>query len=310
MANTGSKKKVASQINRQGERKINLAEVIEALMQDGLITREQADKLYRMPPDPRQPDAHSLTQIANEKITSAKLNGQILDLETLSHWFAGKIGLPYFRIDPLKIDVAAAASVMKYSYAERNRIIPVDVTDSAITVATAEPYLKEWAQEIAHISKKEIKRVFANPEDIGRYIIEFYSLARSVSGASEESKKNELGIGNLEQLVELSRAGKLDASDQHVVTIVDWLLQYAFDQRASDIHLEPRRDQSPRASRYWGVWTLPRNDARKMAGLKPKHQTARKLNYACRPCPRLLAKNWSCESLIRKSSSGASTNLV
>ena len=231
MANTGGKKKAASQFSRQAERKVSLSDVIEALSQDGLINRETADRLYRMPQNAGQPGVHPLSQVANEKISNAKKNGQILDLETLSQWFADKIGLPYFRIDPLKIDVAAAASVMKYSYAERNSIIPVEVTDTTITIATAEPFLKEWTQEIAHISKKEIKPVFANPDDISRYIVEFYSLARSVSGASAESKTNELGLTNLEQLVELSRSGKLDASDQHVVTIVDWLLQYAFDQR-------------------------------------------------------------------------------
>jgi len=42
--------------------------------------------------------------------------------------------------------------------------------------------------------------------------------------------------------MDLGRAGKLDANDQHFVNIVDWLLQYAFEQRASDIHIEPRRD--------------------------------------------------------------------
>jgi len=256
MASTGNKKQAASQFGRQGERKVTLSDVIEALAQDGLITKETADRLYRMPQTSKQLDAHPLSQIANEKIGNLKKNGQILDLETLSQWFAGKVGLPYFRIDPLKIDVAAAASVMKYSYAERNRIIPVEVTSKAITVATAEPFLKEWEHEIAHISKKEIKRVFANPEDISRYIVEFYSLARSVSGASEESKTNELGLTNLEQLVELSRSGKLEASDQHVVTIVDWLLQYAFDQRASDIHLEPRRDQGRIRFRIDGVLHL------------------------------------------------------
>jgi general secretion pathway protein E len=53
--------------------------------------------------------------------------------------------------------------------------------------------------------------------------------------------------------MELGRAGKLDANDQHVVSIVDWLLQYAFDQRASDIHIEPRRDEGLIRFRIDGV---------------------------------------------------------
>src|SRR5690606_22604553 len=61
------------------------------------------------------------------------------------------------------------------------------------------------------------------------------------------------GVTNLEQLLELGRLKDLDANDQHVVNIVDWLLQYAFEQRASDIHIEPRRDISHVRFRIDGV---------------------------------------------------------
>ena len=238
------------------DRKIEFSELVEALKQDGLIAKESIDQLYRSPQQSDTVEIHPLILIANEKINNAKPPHQILDAETLSEWFADKVGLPYFHIDPLKTDVAAAASVMKYSYAERNKILPVEVTNDIITVATAEPHVRSWEQEIAHITKKQIKRVFANPADISRYVVEFYSLARSVSQAIEETGDNELGLNNLEQLVELSRAGKLEANDQHVITIVDWLLQYAFQQRASDIHLEPRRDQGRIRFRIDGVLHL------------------------------------------------------
>ncbi|MDH5649318.1 MAG: GspE/PulE family protein [Gammaproteobacteria bacterium] len=228
----------------QPDKKLELNQIIHLLATDKLLSKESSDQLFRSPQSSNKVEMHPLVIIANEKVTSAKPPHNVLDIETLSQWFADKIGLPYFHIDPLKIDVAAAASVMKYSYAERNKILPVEVAKDYITVATAEPYVREWEPEIAHITKKQIRRVFTNPADINRYVVEFYSLARSVSHAMEETGGNDLGsISNLEQLVELSRAGKLDANDQHVVTIVDWLLQYAFEQRASDIHIEPRRDQ-------------------------------------------------------------------
>ena len=256
MASSYGRKPVTPRSGQQGNRKIGFSETVEALLRDEFISKEQADKLYRAPQATNPEDDHALIRIAEEKPASAKQAGQVLDLEMLSQWFADHVGLPYFRIDPLKIDVAAAASVMKYSYAERNRIIPVAVGEREITIATAEPYLREWEQEIAHISRKEIRRVFTNPADISRYIIEFYSLARSVSHATKETEGTESGLSNLEQMVELSRAGKLDASDQHVVTIVDWLLQYAFEQRASDIHLEPRRDQGRIRFRIDGILHL------------------------------------------------------
>jgi general secretion pathway protein E len=246
----------SQQDGAQHDSKIEFSKVVDTLLQDGLITQENRDQIFRAPQQSDTVDIHPLILIANEKITNAKPPHQILDAESLSEWFAGKIGLPYFYIDPLKIDVTSAASVMKYSYAERNKILPVEVASDSITIATAEPHLRNWEKEIAHITKKQIKRVFSNPANISRYVVEFYSLARSVNQAVEETGDNELGISNLEQLVELSHAGKLDANDQHVVTIVDWLLQYAFQQRASDIHLEPRRDQGRIRFRIDGVLHL------------------------------------------------------
>ena len=223
---------------------MELSHVIDLIIQDDLLTKENIEQLYRSPQSSGRINIHPLILIANEKFARTKPPHSILDIETLCQWFADKTGLPYLHIDPLKIDVASAASIMKYSYAEHNKILPLEVSEDTITVATAEPYIRSWEFEISRISKKQIKRVIANPADISRYVIEFYSLARSVKHAVEVTGKNDFGnIGNLEQLVELSRTGKLEANDQHVITIVDWLLQYAFEQRASDIHIEPRRDQ-------------------------------------------------------------------
>jgi general secretion pathway protein E len=101
--------------------------------------------------------------------------------------------------------------------------------------------------------RKEIKRVVANPIDITSYIVEFYNLARSVKSATAQDKGAGSEIANFEQLVQLGRAGKLDANDQHIVHICDWLLQYAFEQRASDIHIEPRREAGNVRFRIDGV---------------------------------------------------------
>ena len=147
-------------------------------------------------------------------------------------------------------------SVVSLPYASRYNVLPVEVTPQEITFATAEPFVHEWEREISQVQKRKIKRVFTNPEDIARYLMEFYSISRSVLGAerqNEGSPGTGAGIQNLEQLVELGRGGKLDANDQHVVSIVEWLLQYAFDQRASDIHIEPRREQGIIRFRIDGV---------------------------------------------------------
>jgi general secretion pathway protein E len=150
--------------------------------------------------------------------------------------------------------VAEVTEVMSYAYAARYNVLPIKVDDTTITVATAQPFERDWEPELSRIHNKEFKLVISNPEDIRRLLLEFYTIAKSVHGARTSSDSSVGGnIQNLEQLMQLGRSGKLDANDQHVVNIVDWLLQYAFDQRASDIHLEPRRDMCPVRFRIDGV---------------------------------------------------------
>jgi general secretion pathway protein E len=235
--------------------KLDFRTLVEGLREDGLISDSQAEDLYHNVPM-TDSEAHPLTLIANEKPLNARPPHKPLDPETLTEWLAGKVGLPYYHIDPLKTDVGPITSIMKYSYAQRNHILPVAVSDDEVTIAVTEPAMRAWEQEISRAARRPIKRVFANPADITRYIVEFYSLAKSVSQANKQQGEHDGGVANLEQLVELGRTGKLDANDQHVVTIVDWLLQYAYEQRASDIHIEPRRDQGNIRFRIDGVLHL------------------------------------------------------
>jgi general secretion pathway protein E len=150
--------------------------------------------------------------------------------------------MPFYHIDPLKIDLRAVTDVMSVDYAQKRGILPVEVNGKEVTIATAEPFQRVWEAELAQMLRLSIKRVIANPADIERYQGEFYNLAKSVKRA-EKAGVQTSGLSNFEQLVELGKAGRqLDANDHHIVHLVDWLWQYAFDQRASDIHLEPRRD--------------------------------------------------------------------
>jgi len=233
---------------------IDLAEVLEGLLGDGLILPEQAQALRHRAVTWRE-HRHPLQRVAECELENAKQPGKRLTLEALVQWLAGKTGLPYLRIDPLSIEVGKVTTVVSYAYAARLKILPVKVTQDEVVIATAEPWLREWENDLGGVLKLRIKRVLANPLDIDRYLVEFYALAKSVKASSEERAKFG-SFGNtrtLEQLVELGRSGKLDANDQHVVNIVDWLLQYAFDSRASDIHMEPRREHGKVRFRIDGV---------------------------------------------------------
>ncbi len=223
------------------EHRLTLSEVLELMVTDGMISRDMADALK----NERKLHGgriHPLIVIADQKWRSAKAAGNLLSLEFLTEWLAGIVGLDYLHIDPLKIDFTGVAEVMSSAYAARFGILPVQVTTREVVIATAEPFLNEWIEELRPILRKGIRRVMANPEDINRYLVEFFNLAKSVKKAAAKGETNS-GLSSFEQLVELGKGNKqFDANDQHIVHIVDWLWQYAFEQRASDIHVEPRRD--------------------------------------------------------------------
>jgi general secretion pathway protein E len=188
--------------------------------------------------------------LAEMNYRSPQADRRLLDLETLTQWLAGKAGLPYFHIDPLRVDFTRVVDVMSSSYASTYSILPVAISGAEVTIATSEPFQTGWEREIEQITKKSVKRVVANPVDVARYTTEFYKLAQQVKGAARAGGAAPL-VSSFEQLVELG--GKVEANDAHVVHIVDWLLQYAFDQRASDIHLEPRREVGIARFRIDGV---------------------------------------------------------
>ena len=224
---------------KQPDKRLKLEDVLKLMVADGLITTAQSELVARS--RTKQYD-HPLQLIAAQQWKSVKAPHRLMILEWLVEWLAGKLKVPYLHIDPLKIDLAAVTATMSNAYAERFHILPVAVDRLTVTVATAEPFVRAWADDLEEMIKREVKFVFANPSDIKRYLGEFYNLARSMKKAQETSKGDVSLARNFEQLVELGAHGHLDANDRHVVHIVDWLWQYAFEQRASDIHVEPRRD--------------------------------------------------------------------
>ena len=244
-------------LSDHSDRKLTLGEILSGLLADGLITRQQLEQLGFIAQQSSTADKHPLALIAEQNLLSAGDPPTPLDIERLTRWLAGKVELPYFRIDPLKIDVAAITGIVSRAYATRFNFLPVAVRGKTITVATCEPYVREWERELSKALQLKFERVIANPVAVRRYLAEFYEVSRSITGATVDRVAAPIStIGNLEQLVELGRAGEPDANDAHVVRIVDWLLQYAFEQRASDIHLEPRRDNGNIRFRIDGVLHL------------------------------------------------------
>jgi general secretion pathway protein E len=247
----------ATSTPKQKPKALDLQTIFSWLLADGIVEKStvkphfaQAQSILKNAVG----SMHPLTAIAQCKIVSAQTPHKLLTLDVLSEWCAGKVGLPFFRIDPLKIDFTKVADVMSASYAARFNILPVELGPGTLVVATADPFRIEWQDEIARISRRRIELVIANPLDIAQYISQFFSLAKSIRDANKSSGQDLALRNNFEQLVELGKTNKqVDANDQHIVNIVDWLWGYAFEQRASDIHLEPKRDAGVIRFRIDGV---------------------------------------------------------
>jgi general secretion pathway protein E len=223
---------------------LTLEWLLDEMVKEELIPQSAAANVT-MPAPQRKDGAkqHPLVIAAAQDWPDRRAQGRKLSLEILTQWLAHRARLPYARIDPLKLDGATMTELVPYAYASRSGILPLSTGPKGIVFAVKDPFDIEWMRDLEPALKLPLKRVCANPLDIDRYLLEFYAIARSVKASGKErSRLAPAELRNLEQLTELSRVGKLSAEDQHVVAIVDWLLQYAFDSRASDIHLEPRRD--------------------------------------------------------------------
>ncbi|AZZ93633.1 type II/IV secretion system protein [Hahella sp. KA22] len=220
---------------------LTTVDIIKRLVRLKRITQEEGEKFLSSPRSKSELALHPIEQVVNSGLIDHN-SGKAFDLEELSSWLAKEAGQSYFHIDPLKIDARGVASLMSFAYAQRHRILGVEIHKDHVVIASAEPFVTGWEDNLRHVIRKDIKRVVANPADIRRFTVEFYRLATSVDKAVGGRGETSAAIGNFEQLLELGNVANPDANDQHIVNIVDWLLQYAFDQRASDIHIEPRRE--------------------------------------------------------------------
>ncbi len=246
---------IASLLGRRG--RLQLDDLLAALVVDNYLLPEDAKNVRMGTRAGRSTvELHPLVLIANAKLANQQEPSRPLGLEILTEWLASHAGLPYLKIDPMKINAAAVTQVVSLAYAKRHRILPIAASPGEMTFATCEPFDDAWAKDLSQMLRRDVYRVVASPLDINRYLQEFYGVQRSIQLAQDakaSGNDSAASILNFEQLVELGKGGEVGADDRHVVHIVDWLLQYAFEQRASDIHLEPRRDTGHMRFRIDGV---------------------------------------------------------
>ena len=232
---------------------LDLQQLVSTLLTQGRLRQTCAEQVLITGRNAPCNLLHPLVFLAEQRLQDLSRPGKTLDLETLTAWLAEQCQQPYLRIDPLKIDVASVTGLMSFAFAQRHEILAVAANEQAVTIASAQPWISSWEADLRQVLKRPIKRVIANPQEIQRLSVEFFQLAKSVTGAALNDQK---GVQQhaLEQLLTLGASNQEpDADDAHIVNIVDWLLQYAFEQRASDIHIEPRREQGCVRLRIDGV---------------------------------------------------------
>ena len=234
------------------DRMLDLRNILTDLQQSGRIDMEAMNHLLGTSRTPEQTSMHPVSYVASQALDDLTRPGKKLDEMAITAWLADTSNLQVFHIDPMKLQVAELAGVMSYQFAKRHDLLCVKINADELTVAVGQPFVDGWVEQLMQTSQRRIKRVLSLPSDIARYRVEFYSLAKSISGAKGGSKAAS-NVTNFEQLLELGSMKDPEANDQHIVNIVDWLLQYAFDQRASDIHIEPRREVARMRFRIDGV---------------------------------------------------------
>jgi len=179
-------------------------------------------------------------------------HGNLLTEDAITNALASATGLPYFKIDPLKLDLNVVTDHIPRPFALKNMIVAVEESNGFITVAVADPFNEAIVNELASARRLVIKRVLSSKSDILKILREFYGFRASVVAAESEASAS-IDLGNLEQFFKLKGRQEIEGTDRHVVSAVDFLLNYAFDQHTSDIHIEPKRETSLIRFRIDGV---------------------------------------------------------
>ncbi|MGB5984325.1 MAG: ATPase, T2SS/T4P/T4SS family [Desulfobacterales bacterium] len=186
-----------------------------------------------------------------------------LDEDIIYKTLAREWGYPFKKIDPLKLDYNSVTSVIPRNFARKHMMLPIGIENGQLTVATPNPFNLEAIEDITRVSNLNVDVVVSPKSDILRLIDEFFGFKHSIAAAEVQFTGPTVDLGNLEQYVRLKSIGELSSNDQHIVNAVSHLFIYAFDQRASDIHIEPKRDTSLVRMRIDGVlhtvYKLPKN---------------------------------------------------
>jgi general secretion pathway protein E len=202
----------------------------------------------------RRAELSPIEVLASFKFVDASREGEEVDEDKATQAVARAVGIAYRKIDPLKLDPQLITRTLSRPFARKHAVLPLERKGRSLVVATANPFDRELFENLRGLTGSDIDPVLSAPADIHRAIAEVYGFRQHISEASSQlAAANAPDVTNLEQFVNLSGIDSLEASSEPVVAAVEYLLHYAFEQRASDIHIEPRREESIIRMRIDGV---------------------------------------------------------
>ena len=201
----------------------------------------------------RRADLSPVELLASFGFSDARREADRVDEDRVTKALAEVIGLPYVKIDPLKLDVQLITRTLSRPFARKHAVLPLEKRNGALVVATANPFDRELFENLHGLTGMAIEPVLSAPADIHRAIAEIYGFREQIKEAQIQVSGGVVDVSNLEQFVNLSGLDALEASSEPIVAAVEYLFHYAFEQRASDIHVEPRRDETIIRMRIDGV---------------------------------------------------------
>ncbi|MBL7049804.1 MAG: type II/IV secretion system protein [Nitrospira sp.] len=235
--------------------------ILNILTKAGLLTESQVrdinskEKIYRnkiyksretkgssIPQGMKRQSDVSIIDIIEAMKLSTPDGGLHLSEDLIMRSIAEHFNYPFEKIDPVRLDSEIVTNIISKPYAIKHQLIPVRLSGSRLTIATSNPFEREGIDSIRQSNEYEIEIVISPMTDIMKIITEFYGFQHSISSAKNELS-SAIDLGNLEQYVKLKSITELAANDQHIINAVEYLLHYAYAQRASDIHIEPKREQ-------------------------------------------------------------------
>lgn len=244
--------------------------VLTHLVKAGRLTQDQARHVMSM----RESVVRKLSRKGEEasvgivevlrhlSMDRADRPGEPLDEDTIYQDLSAAWEIDYMKINPLNLNMETVTKTIPKHFAMKHLVLPVEVKDGELTVALSDPFNTEVLDDLKRVSQMRIRPVVTSRSDIERYINEFFGFRSSIAAAKSQYDGTGIDLGNLEQFVKLGSYGEIHSTDHHIINAVNHLFSYAFDQRASDIHIEPKRNVSVIRMRIDGalhtVYELPK----------------------------------------------------